>query len=520
MSDQTTPQSVRRRMAQEFVDHLDAGRAPWAMPWGSMPAVAQGAQGQPYAGLNRLNASLRMFELQAAGREADPRFMTEKVAQKLGAGLRAGAKPMTTEHVHARMFWEQPSVVVEHVMKTPSSNIKPFRRGESPSREPAEQVQAVDVLRLTDDGKVSVRWLTPTGGPREAELAMKDLRVKTPDGRSMGFAQAIADPMLNQVYTKGYEVYSASDFEGLEPMAPAARKPVSQSDAQHRVMQAFEGMVKRGGLQVIIGDRSYYSHQHDALGVRPLEAFESPAHYCETLLTGLALSCEHTSRVGKPSGAARSNEEIVLTAKLAMTDMARHFGFNPPASVDAGFVASVKKLALSDPDALARASLQADKISHHVFEQMRSLQVEQECRKHGVPYYYKDEKGRLHVDDFATGTNLLDPKDSIAKSFNAPARGVAQPYSGVVYDLALSRFAMANITPSATAMTYLDTQSAKEAAKQAREYAKAHAHAQTGSFQLDDRLPDLETDEAPGVDLAPQGELVSSDGAGWDQGLV
>lgn len=516
MAELTIP-SIRRRMAQTFVAHLDAGRVPWTLPWGELPALPAHPHGPTYFGLNRLLTSLHLFAQQASGHPgSDVRFMTENVAHKLGGHLKDGAIAVPTERVHARMVWEQPGVRVDYAPPAPtfSRPLRPVRRGEVDTPSRAAPPRPVHVLRLVGDDKASVEWTLASGATQSDTVPLSTLQVTLPEGPTLPLPSALADPALNPVYTKGYLVYGATDFAGLDSVV-STRERLSQDQAQRQIMEAFDGLARHHGPRIVIGDRSFYNPQDDVLGVRSLEAFKHPAPYCESLLTGLALSCEHASRVGKPEG-ERSQTEVLLTAKLAVCDLAWQFGFNPSTESDPTLVERVKQMALEDPDALARASLQADKISNYVTEQLRSLRVEQDCRAQGVPYFYKDESDRLHVDDFATGTNLLDPENAARRTFLDPSsRGVFQTYSGLVYDLASQRFAVAQITPSATALTYLAAQTAEGAAQWMRQHP-APSRAARGFSE--DLAPQSAWDEEPDdaapldTDRVPSSGWASSDG--------
>lgn len=93
MAEENKP--FHQRVAEECIEALKNGTAPWIMPWepGNMPEPPVNAvSGKPYRGINRLMLSMQQ------GNHIDPRWCTYKQAQELGAQVRKGEKGTTIQY--------------------------------------------------------------------------------------------------------------------------------------------------------------------------------------------------------------------------------------------------------------------------------------------------------------------------------------------------------------------------------------------------------------------------------------
>lgn len=85
----TEQKPYHQRVAEEVIEALKNGTAPWIKPWepGQMPdGPINAITGKPYRGINRLNLAMQQ------GGHIDPRWCTYKQAQTLGAQVKKGSK--------------------------------------------------------------------------------------------------------------------------------------------------------------------------------------------------------------------------------------------------------------------------------------------------------------------------------------------------------------------------------------------------------------------------------------------
>ena len=93
MADEKKP--FHQRVAEECIEALENGTAPWIRPWepGEMPGPPVNAMtGKPYRGINRIRLTMQK------GGDADPRWCTYKQAQELGAQVKKGSKGTTVQY--------------------------------------------------------------------------------------------------------------------------------------------------------------------------------------------------------------------------------------------------------------------------------------------------------------------------------------------------------------------------------------------------------------------------------------
>ncbi len=93
MADENKP--FHQRVAEECIEALRNGTAPWIMPWepGQMPEPPVNAvSGKRYRGINHLMLSMQQ------GNHIDPRWCTYKQAQELGAQVKRGEKGTSVQY--------------------------------------------------------------------------------------------------------------------------------------------------------------------------------------------------------------------------------------------------------------------------------------------------------------------------------------------------------------------------------------------------------------------------------------
>jgi len=94
MTDIQNRQSFSERVAQKFIDQLEAGTAPWQKPWdpslpdGTRPLNA--SSNKTYSGINSLWLGIQSF--------TDPRWMTYRQASEMGAQVRRGEQGTSVEY--------------------------------------------------------------------------------------------------------------------------------------------------------------------------------------------------------------------------------------------------------------------------------------------------------------------------------------------------------------------------------------------------------------------------------------
>lgn len=91
----TTPKkgnaAVYELVTERFVKALEAGTAPWQMPW-LMRAHKNGMSGYTYKGINRLLTALSAHEAESRGETFTHLWLTLKQANKLGGRVRKGER--------------------------------------------------------------------------------------------------------------------------------------------------------------------------------------------------------------------------------------------------------------------------------------------------------------------------------------------------------------------------------------------------------------------------------------------
>ncbi|MFC1098375.1 zincin-like metallopeptidase domain-containing protein [Pasteurella multocida] len=80
----TTKKPFYKEVAEKLIDQLEKGVAPWQRGWGTIGTPYNLSTGKSYRGANVLNLSLSGY--------GDPRWMTYKQAQEMGAQVRRGEK--------------------------------------------------------------------------------------------------------------------------------------------------------------------------------------------------------------------------------------------------------------------------------------------------------------------------------------------------------------------------------------------------------------------------------------------
>ena len=93
MADEKKP--FHQRVAEECIEALENGTAPWIRPWepGEMPGPPVNAvSGKRYRGINHLMLSMQQ------GNHIDPRWCTYKQAQELGAQVKRGEKGTSVQY--------------------------------------------------------------------------------------------------------------------------------------------------------------------------------------------------------------------------------------------------------------------------------------------------------------------------------------------------------------------------------------------------------------------------------------
>jgi hypothetical protein len=231
---------------------------------------------------------------------------------------------------------------------------------------------------------------------------------------------------------------------------------------------------------------------------------DSAASYAVEVIRQMASSLGYMADSTHAPLSSRSPVEQELTVLLSVARLSKDLG------VDLGpharhlvpdpalLLTHLGDLAHQDGSAFFRSAVLSERIGDHVQAQIHAMRVENDCREHAVPYFYTTEQGQVHVDDFPTGRNLVDPQNQCS--------GVTHAFRGLVHDLNSGRYALVEVTPHAVTMSYLKADNAKEAQKEAREQEKINDDARK-KLKLkegqSDRLPPL---DGPGT-LAP-GDIV------------
>lgn len=485
MTNSTHP--ARAKMMEDFMAGVSQGLAPWAIGYGKGSPLPTDSQGRPFSGMSRLLLEMAQQRLIRSGVAITPgegRALTPAALARHGAQPRGGqaVDPVPVELVHIQPFFNLPQVTVIH-----RTSGKPI------------QVESIE------PGDKALCTQTAHGKSFQSILNTADLEVRVASGdgisRGLSFSEAAADPSLNEVHVKSFSVLPAMAFEGLSaaPTRPAPKK----QGLTPRIVEALRSLAERDGLKIEVGDpRPIAPGEQGAFyfGVVRVPSpvgQDSAASYAVEVIRQMASSLGYMADATHTPLSSRNPTEQELTVLLSVARLAKDLGVDLSAHAshlvpDPGLLLTrLRDLAHQDGDAFFRSAVLSERIGDHLQAQIHAMRVENDCRQHAVPYFYTTEQGQVHVDDFATGRNLVDPEGR--------RTGVTHSFTGLVHDVSSGRFALVEITPHAVTISYLKADNAQDAREESSAQAQINAAARDKFERAQrsaDRLPTFD-------DLAP-----------------
>lgn len=225
------------------------------------------------------------------------------------------------------------------------------------------------------------RWLTLKQANaigkrvRKGEHSTKIVRMvevarNKPEGEATPRTEVIGEEEERRLVLKVYDVFHASQIDGMEPMAPRANKVIEPGPA---VDALSEGM-RQTGLVILHGAQgASYLPRIDTIRMPDKAAFHSSMDYASTLLHEMAHATGHTKRLARlaPSGQftdqERAREE--LRAELASAMLGGEIGL--PMSQEqidshAAYLSSWHDLLADDPNEIFRAAADAQRIADYL----------------------------------------------------------------------------------------------------------------------------------------------------------
>ncbi len=225
------------------------------------------------------------------------------------------------------------------------------------------------------------RWLTLKQANaigkrvRKGEHSTKIVRMievarNKPEGEATPRTEVIGEEEERRLVLKVYDVFHASQIDGMEPMAPRANKVIEPGPA---VDALSEGM-RQTGLVILHGAQgASYLPRIDTIRMPDKTAFHSSMDYASTLLHEISHATGHSKRLARlaPSGQftdqERAREE--LRAELASAMLGGELGLpmsQQQIDSHAAYLSSWHDLLANDPNEIFRAAADAQRIADYL----------------------------------------------------------------------------------------------------------------------------------------------------------
>lgn len=218
-------------------------------------------------------------------------------------------------------------------------------------------------------------------------VRMVEVAKNKPEGEASSRTEVLGEEDERRLVLKVYDVFHASQIDGMEPMTPRANKVIEPGPA---VDALSEGM-RQTGLVILHGAQgASYLPRIDTIRMPDKAAFHSSMDYASTLLHEMSHATGHTSRLARlaPSGQftdqERAREE--LRAELASAMLGGEIGLpmsQQQIDSHAAYLKSWHDLLANDPNEIFRAAADAQRIADYL--RQVSLKPEMEAEKEDQP---------------------------------------------------------------------------------------------------------------------------------------
>lgn len=201
-------------------------------------------------------------------------------------------------------------------------------------------------------------------------VRMVEVAKNKPEGEASSRTEVLGEEEERRLVLKVYDVFHASQIDGMEPMAPRANKVIEPGPA---VDALSEGM-RQTGLVILHGAQgASYLPRIDTIRMPDKAAFHSSMDYASTLLHEMSHATGHTSRLARlaPSGQftdqERAREE--LRAELASAMLGGELGLpmsQQQIDSHAAYLNSWHDLLANDPNEIFRAAADAQRMADYL----------------------------------------------------------------------------------------------------------------------------------------------------------
>lgn len=201
-------------------------------------------------------------------------------------------------------------------------------------------------------------------------VRMVEVAKNKQEGEASPRTEVLGEEEERRLVLKVYDVFHASQIDGMEPMAPRANKVIEPGPA---VDALSEGM-RQTGLVILHGAQgASYLPRIDTIRMPDKAAFHSSMDYASTLLHEMAHATGHTKRLARlaPSGQLTDQERAreELRAELASAMLGGELGL--PMSQEqidshAAYLSSWHDLLADDPNEIFRAAADAQRMADYL----------------------------------------------------------------------------------------------------------------------------------------------------------
>ena len=201
-------------------------------------------------------------------------------------------------------------------------------------------------------------------------VRMVEVAKNKPEGEASSRTEVLGEEEERRLVLKVYDVFHASQIDGMEPMAPRANKVIEPGPA---VDALSEGM-RQTGLVILHGAQgASYLPRIDTIRMPDKTAFHSSMDYASTLLHEMSHATGHSKRLARlaPSGQftdqERAREE--LRAELASAMLGGELGLpmsQQQIDSHAAYLSSWHDLLANDPNEIFRAAADAQRIADYL----------------------------------------------------------------------------------------------------------------------------------------------------------
>lgn len=221
-------------------------------------------------------------------------------------------------------------------------------------------------------------------------VRMVEVAKNKQEGEASPRTEVLGEEEERRLVLKVYDVFHASQIDGMEPMAPRANMVIEPGPA---VDALSEGM-RQTGLVILHGAQgASYLPRIDTIRMPDKAAFHSSSDYASTLLHEMSHATGHTSRLARlaPSGQftdqERAREE--LRAELASAMLGGELGLpmsQQQIDSHAAYLSSWHDLLANDPNEIFRAAADAQRISDYLRQVALTHDVDESREEELLPH--------------------------------------------------------------------------------------------------------------------------------------